>query len=148
MTGNVVDRLGAQRVLSTTVSTLANGNGSTVVSGSDGVIDPAYAVTIATTLAFTVGIVHVIFVELEVIVEDCFRFVLLAAAVFVSTRFRHFVSLRHVHQRVHNRHGHTGVHVSGARHLWSDIEALLRPAEHRLREELEHRYGRLIVVVL
>ena len=54
MTGNVVDRFNAERVSATLESSIAN---STV---NDGSIDPNYAVTIATTLALTVGIIHVI----------------------------------------------------------------------------------------
>jgi hypothetical protein len=59
MTGNVVDRLGIKTILSTTVPISLNDSiiGVTKDAGS---IDPSYAITIASTLAFTVGIIQVV----------------------------------------------------------------------------------------
>lgn len=59
MTGNVVDRLTAQPVLSTMIPSLLN-NSTIGTITSDALLDPSYAITIATTLAFTVGIIQVI----------------------------------------------------------------------------------------
>jgi hypothetical protein len=58
MTGNVVDRLGVKPTLITPVSNLLNN--STIGVSNDASIDPSYAITIATTLAFTVGIMQVV----------------------------------------------------------------------------------------
>ncbi|UJR26995.1 hypothetical protein I4U23_008302 [Adineta vaga] len=54
MTGNVVDRLSIKPMLTLAESSVTN---STI---NDGTIDPNYAIVIATTLAFTVGIIHLI----------------------------------------------------------------------------------------
>ncbi len=56
MTGNVVDRV--KPTLLTPVSNLLNN--STIGVSNDASIDPSYAITIATTLAFTVGIMQVV----------------------------------------------------------------------------------------
>jgi hypothetical protein len=53
MTGNVVDRLGVKP------TSLLN-NGTIGITSNDVLIDPSYAITIATTLAFTVGIIQVV----------------------------------------------------------------------------------------
>ncbi|CAF2212471.1 unnamed protein product [Rotaria magnacalcarata] len=59
MTGNVVNRLTVKETLTTMVPSLLNK--STIESASNGaIIDPSYAITIATTLAFTVGIVQLL----------------------------------------------------------------------------------------
>jgi hypothetical protein len=59
MTGNVVDRLSVKPTLTTLVPMLLN-NSTIGITSNEVLIDPSYAVTIATTLAFTVGIIHVI----------------------------------------------------------------------------------------
>jgi hypothetical protein len=59
MTGNVVDRLSVQATLSTTISSLLNNN-TIGITSNDALIDPSYAITIATTLAFTVGSIQVV----------------------------------------------------------------------------------------
>lgn len=58
MTGNVVDQIGTQTILSTTMSNILS-NGNSTASSNPAGIDPTYAITIATTLAFTVGIIQV-----------------------------------------------------------------------------------------
>ncbi len=59
MTGNVIDRLGVKPTLSTIVPSLLN-NSTTGITSNVALIDPSYAITIATTLAFTVGIIQVL----------------------------------------------------------------------------------------
>jgi len=59
MTGNVVDRLSVQSTLSITISSLLNNN-TIGITSNDALIDPSYAITIATTLAFTVGSIQVV----------------------------------------------------------------------------------------
>jgi hypothetical protein len=59
MTGNVVDRLGVKPTLSTIAPSLLN-NGTIGITSNNALIDPSYAITIATTLAFTVGIIQVV----------------------------------------------------------------------------------------
>jgi len=59
MTGNVVDRLGVKPTQSTIFPSLLN-NSTTRVTSNVALIDPSYAITIATTLAFTVGIIQVV----------------------------------------------------------------------------------------
>ena len=61
MTGNVVDRLGTQAILSTTIPDILS-NSTITVTSKNAVIDPSYAITIATTLSFTVGIIQVAFI--------------------------------------------------------------------------------------
>ena len=56
MTGNVVDRLGTQAA---TVSSVLN-NGTATAASSNTMIDPSYAIAIATTTGFTVGVIQVI----------------------------------------------------------------------------------------
>jgi hypothetical protein len=59
MTGNVVDRLNVQSTLSTMVPNLLNNSTLGIISNA-ALMDPSYAITIATTLAFTVGIIQVV----------------------------------------------------------------------------------------
>jgi len=59
MTGNVVDRLSVNPILSTTAPILLN-NSLTEITATDPLLDQSYAITIATTLAFTVGIIQVV----------------------------------------------------------------------------------------
>jgi MFS superfamily sulfate permease-like transporter len=55
MTGNVVDRLSVTPILSTVVPSLLDNSTIGTISSS-ALVDASYAITIATTLAFTVGI--------------------------------------------------------------------------------------------
>ncbi|CAF1514119.1 unnamed protein product [Adineta steineri] len=59
MTGNVVERLSVKPILSTIVPNLLD-NSTAVMTSNGASDDPSYAITIATTLAFTVGIIHLI----------------------------------------------------------------------------------------
>jgi hypothetical protein len=59
MTGNVVDRLSVNPILSTTAPILLN-DSLTEITATDPLLDQSYAITIATTLAFTVGIIQVV----------------------------------------------------------------------------------------
>ncbi len=90
MTGNVVDRLGVQSTLSTTVSSSLN-NSITTITSTNALIDPSYAITIATTLAFTVGIIQVIRLRIELNIST---YILLVSFMLFSSWFCHFVSFR------------------------------------------------------
>lgn len=59
MTGNVVDRLTVKPTLSTTIPSLFKNN-TIEITSNEVLIDPSYTITIAITLAFLVGIIHVI----------------------------------------------------------------------------------------
>ncbi|CAF2434512.1 unnamed protein product [Rotaria sp. Silwood2] len=59
MTSNVVDRLSVKTTLSTIIPSLLNKT-TIEIRSDDGLIDPSYAITIATTLAFMVGITQLL----------------------------------------------------------------------------------------
>ncbi|CAF0727594.1 unnamed protein product [Rotaria sordida] len=59
MTSNVVDRLSVKPTLSTIIPNLFN-QSTIEIASNDALIDPSYAITIATTLAFMVGITQLL----------------------------------------------------------------------------------------
>jgi hypothetical protein len=108
MTGNVVDRLGVQ-------STIVLNNNITTVTSNNALIDSAYAITIATTLAFTVGIIQVIELKREL---NTLSYSLLVSFMSVSSWFCYFVSFRFVYKWLYYWYCCTGIYFSSTRYIW------------------------------
>lgn len=133
MTGNVVERLSATSASSTTASTIFN-DSSKATGSNELLIDPAYAITIATTLALTVGIIQVI-LSFEKGNSALLNLagLPLDAALYLPSGLRHIVPLGFIHQWIYNGHCYSCLHFASTRYLWSHFETIHWTTEYHLR---------------